>query len=104
LRALSVGDGLSLTAIIAITDVASLGADLTWYALGRWWGPRLLNVFGQGLPGTGTLVQCAGQAFGSHLEAFQLGARFLPELNPIAAGMGRAPPDRACFTSSAGAP
>ena len=37
----------SLTATIAITVVASLGADLTWYALGRWWGPRLLNVFGQ---------------------------------------------------------
>jgi len=51
----------------------SLGADLTWYALGRWWGPRLLNVFGQDLPGTGTLVQCAGQAFGSHLGGISAG-------------------------------
>jgi membrane protein DedA with SNARE-associated domain len=88
---------LSLTAIIAITVVASLGADLTWYALGRWWGPQLLKVLGQGSPGTGTLVQRAGQAFASHLATFQshlatfqLSARFLPELNPIAAGLAGA--------------
>jgi len=53
----------SLAATIAITVVASLGADLTW---------------------------SAGQACVSHLGAFQLSARFLPELNPIAAGMAGA--------------
>ena len=76
----------SLAATIAITVVASVGADLSWYALGRWWGPRLLSVFGQDPSGSGTLVQRAGQACVSHLGAFQLSARFLPELNPIAAG------------------
>ncbi len=52
---------LSLTAIIAITVVASLGADLTWYALGRWRGPRLLRVYGQGSPRTAILVQRVGR-------------------------------------------
>jgi membrane protein DedA with SNARE-associated domain len=70
--------------------VASLGADLTWYALGRWRGPRLLRVFGQGSPRTAILVQRVGQAFASHRGAFQLSARFLPELNPIAAGLAGA--------------
>jgi len=81
---------MSLTAIIAITVVASLGADLTWYALGWWRGPRLLRVFGQGSPRTAILVQRVGQAFASHRGAFQLSARFLPELNPIAAGLAGA--------------
>src|SRR5207245_11450675 len=81
---------MSLTAIIAITVVASLGADLTWYALGWWRGPRLLRVFGQGSPRTAMLVQRVGQAFARRRGAFQLSARFLPELKLIAAGLVRA--------------
>jgi len=59
---------------------------------------------GRTYPGPEPWSSAPGRPSGVISGAFQLGARFLPELNPIAAGMGRAPPDRACFTSSAGAP
>jgi membrane protein DedA with SNARE-associated domain len=81
---------LSLTAIIATTVVASLGADLTWYGLGWWGGPGLLKVLGRVAPRGGTLLRSFRQAFVTHHGAFQLSARFLPELNPIAAGLAGA--------------
>src|SRR5262245_22430109 len=81
---------LSLTAIIAIAVVASLGADLTWYGLGWWRGPRLLTMLGHASPRCGTLLRRVRGAFATHRGAFQLGAGFLPELNPIAAGLAGA--------------
>jgi len=77
---------LSLTAIIAITVVASLGADLTWYGLGWWRGPRLLKMLGDASPQGRTVLG----ALATHHRAFQISARFLPELNPIAAGLAGA--------------
>jgi membrane protein DedA with SNARE-associated domain len=81
---------LSLTVIIAITVVASLGADLTWYGLGWWHGPRLLKMLGHASPEGGGLLRKVRGAFATHHGAFQLSARFLPELNPIAAGLAGA--------------
>jgi membrane protein DedA with SNARE-associated domain len=81
---------LSLTAIIAVTVVASLGADLTWYGLGWWHGPRLLKMVGHASTQGGRLLPKVWRAFTSHHGAFQLSARFLPELNPIAAGLAGA--------------
>jgi membrane protein DedA with SNARE-associated domain len=81
---------LSLTAIIAIAVVASLAADLTWYGLGWWRGPRLLKMLGHASPQGGTRIQRVWRALASHHGAFQLSARFLPELNPIAAGLAGA--------------
>src|SRR5262245_26298294 len=77
---------LSLTAVIATTVVASLGADLTWYGLGWWRGPRLLKSLGDASPQGRTFLR----TLATHHRAFQLSARFLPELNPIAAGLAGA--------------
>ena len=83
-----VGSGyLSMPPIICIAVGASLAADLTWYGLGRWRGERVLKILGRVAPNAGTLVSRARPVFFAHAGAFQLAARFLPELNAIAAGL-----------------
>jgi membrane protein DedA with SNARE-associated domain len=71
---------------------ASVCADLGWYAVGRWRGHWALAALGRLSRGTRTFVDDAQRLFVAHDRAFQLGARFLPELNPVAAafaGMAR---------------
>ena len=81
---------LSMAAIIGIAVGASLAADLTWYGLGRWRGARVLKILGRVAPNAGTLVSRARPVFFAHAGAFQLAARFLPELNAIGAGLAGA--------------
>jgi len=81
---------LSMGVILTIAVGASLGADLTWYGLGRWRGARVLKMLGRLAPNAGLLVGRARHVFATHGGAFQLGARFLPELNAIAAGLAGA--------------
>jgi membrane protein DedA with SNARE-associated domain len=81
---------LSISGIIGISVGASLAADLTWYGLGRWRGARVLKTLSRLAPNAGTLVRRAQHVFGAHAGAFQLGARFLPELNAIAGGLAGA--------------
>jgi membrane protein DedA with SNARE-associated domain len=78
---------LSMAAIIGLAVGASLAADLTWYGLGRWRGARALKMLGRVAPNAGTLVGRARSIFFAHTTTFQLAARFLPELNAIAAGL-----------------
>ena len=76
---------------------AALCADLVWYGLGRWRGTWVLAVFRRLSPRTAVFVDDAQRLFLSHDRAFQLGARFLPELNPVAAafaGMTSVSPGR----------
>jgi membrane protein DedA with SNARE-associated domain len=70
--------------------VASLGADLAWYGLGQWRGARVLTMLARLSPNAGVLVHRARHVFGAHGGAFQMGARFLPELNAISAGLAGA--------------
>jgi membrane protein DedA with SNARE-associated domain len=69
---------------------AALAADLVWYGVGRWRGPQARAMFGRISERAAAGVERAGQRFRAHRAAFSLGARFLPELNPLAAGMARA--------------
>ena len=78
---------LSMASIIGIAVGASLAADVTWYGLGRWRGARVLKILGRVAPNAGTLVSRARPVFLAHAAAFHLAARFLPELNAIAAGL-----------------
>jgi membrane protein DedA with SNARE-associated domain len=85
------GNGhLSTAMIIATAVAASLTADLTWYGLGRWQGARVLKTLGQFAPGAGGLVRRVRRVLTAHVGIFQLGARFLPELNAIGAGLAGA--------------
>jgi len=85
--ALAKGGYLSMEAVMAIAVGASLAADLTWYGLGRWRGERGLTILGRIAPHTGVLVRRARGVFAAHVERFQFGARFLPELNALAGGL-----------------
>jgi len=85
------GNGrLNLAVVIAIAVGASLAADLTWYGLGRWRGAPVLKTLGWMSPGAGALVHRARRIFTAHARSFQLGGRFLPEMNAIAAGLAGA--------------
>jgi membrane protein DedA with SNARE-associated domain len=78
---------LSLSRIIVVAVGASLSADLTWYGLGRWRGARGLMLLARLSPTAGPLVHRARRVFLTREGAFQLGARFLPELNAISAAL-----------------
>lgn len=81
---------LRMAVIIGTAVGASLAADLTWYSLGRWRGARVLKMLGRLAPSAGVLVRRAQHAFVAHVVTFQFGARFLPELNAIGAGLAGA--------------
>ena len=78
---------LSLSRIIVVAVGASLSADLMWYGLGRWRGARVLRMLARFSPTAGPLIHRARRVFLAHVSAFQLGARFLPELNAISAAL-----------------
>jgi membrane protein DedA with SNARE-associated domain len=64
---------------------ASLCADLAWYSVGRRRGRWALAALRRFSRGTRVFIADAERLFRAHDRAFQLGARFLPELNPVAA-------------------
>lgn len=78
---------LSLSRIIVVSVGASLSADLTWYGLGRWHEARMFRMLGRLSPTAGPLVHRARRVFLTNAGAFQLGARFLPELNATSAAL-----------------
>ena len=84
------GGSLSVVVTLAVSIAAALCADLTWYLLGRWRGSRALDLLIRLVPKARTHVQCAAHRLRTHQRLFQLGARFLPEVNPIAAGLAGA--------------
>jgi len=65
----------SLVVTVAVIVAASLIADLAWYGIGRWRGAQALAL---------------QQRFVAHQLGFLFGSRFLPEANPVAAGMAGA--------------
>jgi membrane protein DedA with SNARE-associated domain len=74
---------VGVTATVAVA--ATLCADLAWYGLGRWRGPWALAAVRRFSRRTSMFVDDAERLFLAHDRAFQLGARFLPEVNPVAA-------------------
>ena len=82
------GNGMLLTNVIVVG--AALVADAIWYGLGRWHGRDALLALARLLRRSAAYVDSAEDRFRGHQVAFVLGGRFLPELNPIAAGMAGA--------------
>ena len=76
---------LNVALALATAVGASLCADLGWYSVGRWRGPWALAALKRLSRGTSRFIDDAQRLFLAHDRAFQLGARFLPELNPVAA-------------------
>lgn len=88
--ALAANGRLSIVEIFTVAVVATLCADLGWYGLGRWRGAGVLALLGGLSPRAQALVRRAQDGFLAHAGKFQLTARFLPELNPVAAGLAGA--------------
>ena len=78
---------LSVVTTMAVAVGATLCADLVWYSLARWRGTRTLALIARFSPAARGSVQRGQSLFRDHEGAFRVGARFLPELGPIAAGL-----------------
>jgi membrane protein DedA with SNARE-associated domain len=86
-----VGSGhLSFVVVLAAAVAAALGADLIWYGLGRRWGIRSLASLVRVLRQPPTSVGRIRDVFRTHQLGVVWSARFLPELNPVAAGLAGA--------------
>ena len=88
--ALAAHAGTGLLLPVLVTIGAALVADLLWYGLGRWRGRQALAVVGRLLRRSAAQVDDAERRFRAHQFRFLFSSRFLPELNPIAAGMAGA--------------
>src|SRR5215470_15683207 len=104
--ALSGSGRMSLALAIGATVIAALGADVLWYALGRSLGLRVFGALCRFSLDPDSLVREAKERFLSHRGRYLVLAKFLPGLNPLAAGLaGTASlrPDRFLTYAGAGA-
>ena len=88
--ALSAHAGTGMVPSILVIVVAALVADAIWYAVGRWRGRQALRMVARLLRRPKEYVDGAEERFRGHQCAFLFVGRFVPELNPIAAGMAGA--------------
>jgi membrane protein DedA with SNARE-associated domain len=85
--ALARSGSLRFIMVLAVVVGAALCADLVWYSLGRWRGAQALAVFSRLFRLPNTLANRFERLSVAHQLGFVLSARFLPELNPFAAGL-----------------
>ena len=88
--ALAGGQRLSLSLAIALAVAASLLADLAWYAVGRRHGPRALGILCRITLEPDSCLRRAQDLFLRHRLRTLLIAKFLPGVNPLAAGLAGA--------------
>ncbi len=81
---------LSFPLVVAVGVGGTLVADLVWFSLGRWRGAQALGVLGRISRPARTYVLLAQGFLMAHRLRFLLSARFLPEMNPVAAGLAGA--------------
>ena len=104
--ALSGSGRISLALAIGATMVAALGADVLWYALGRFLGLRVFGTLCRFSLDPDSLVRDAKERFLSHRGRYLVVAKFLPGLNPLAAGLAGVAslrPDRFLTYAASGA-
>ena len=85
--ALSGSGRMNLALAIAVTMVAALAADVVWYALGRSMGLRVFGTLCRFSLDPDSLIRDAKDRFLSHRGRYLVVAKFLPGLNPLAAGL-----------------
>lgn len=78
---------LSLVVVLVGAVGAALGADLAWYGLGRWRGAAALAGLLRLLRRPPATFDRVTRVFRTHRLEFVWSARFLPELNPVAASL-----------------
>jgi len=82
------GSGMASSILVAV--VAALAADIIWYGVGRWRGRQALRTVARLLRRSAEYVDTTEGRFRDHQLVVLFGGRFIPELNPIAAGMAGA--------------
>jgi membrane protein DedA with SNARE-associated domain len=87
--ALAAGGRLSFSVVLAAAVAAALSADLVWYGLGRWRGAQTLAVLRRRMKPR-AWIDRVESLFLAHRFGVLFGARFLPELNPVGAGLAGA--------------
>jgi membrane protein DedA with SNARE-associated domain/rhodanese-related sulfurtransferase len=92
--ALSGAGRMDLTLAIAAAMVATLGADVLWYWLGRFHGTRVLELLCRVSLDPDSLIRHAKERFVAHRLRYLVMAKFLPGANPLAAGLAGAVPIR----------
>ena len=104
--ALSGSGRMNLALARGATIIAALGADVLWYALGRSVGLRVFGTLCRFSLDPDSLVREAKERFLSHRGRYLILAKFLPGLNPLAAGLAGAAslrPDRFLIYAGIGA-
>jgi len=76
---------LAMAVIAAMT--ATLGADVLWYSLGRSHGLRVFEILCRFSLDPDSLIRHAKERFTAHRARYLIVAKFLPGVNPLAAGL-----------------
>src|SRR5262245_25389753 len=104
--AMSGAGRMNLALAIGAAMVAALGADVLWYALGRAQGLRVFGALCRFSLDPDSLVREAKERFLAHRGRYLVVAKFLPGLNPLAAGLAGVAslrPDRFLTYAASGA-
>jgi membrane protein DedA with SNARE-associated domain/rhodanese-related sulfurtransferase len=92
--ALSGSGQMNLALALGTAITAALGADVLWYSLGRSKGTRLLETLCRFSMNPDSVVRDAKERFITHGVRYVVVAKFLPGVNPLAAGLAGAVPIR----------
>src|SRR3989442_12063716 len=85
--ALSGSGHMDLAVSILAAMIATLGADILWYSLGRSRGPRVFEILCRFSQDPDSLIRHAKERFAAHRARYLIVAKFLPGVNPLAAGL-----------------
>jgi len=85
---------MDLALAMAPATAAALGADVLWYSLGRTHGTRVLGILCRFSLDPDLLIRHAKERFAAHRVRYLIVAKFLPGVNPLAAGLAGVIPIR----------
>jgi membrane protein DedA with SNARE-associated domain/rhodanese-related sulfurtransferase len=83
---------MNLVLAIVAAMAATVGADALWYILGRSYGTRVLATLLRFSLDRDSLIREAKERFAAHRARYLILAKFLPGVNPLAAGLAGAVP------------
>src|SRR5215470_9608870 len=92
--ALSGSGRMDLALAVTAAMTATVGADMLWYSLGRFHGAQVLGMLGRFSLDPDSLIRHAKERFVAHRLRYLIMAKFLPGVNPLAAGLAGAVPIR----------
>jgi len=85
--ALSGTGHMNLAVSIVAATTATLAADVLWYSLGRAKGPRAFETLSRFSLDPDSLIRNVKERFAAHRTRYLIVAKFLPCVNPLAAGL-----------------